>query len=234
MFVQLCIRWLPLDSDCFCLHAAQVTKLSGPNGHIDWLNCGVDGSGWSPAPVKLEELIVVSLESARHTAFASCSDEIIATFIEYGKQHNGSFPHRSSTGGCFLLSVDSRRLVPAIVFASIAMQESGCNPQVVGGAGEQGLMQITPDKCKGAPNGNCKDIVGFPRHRFFRVVGPCSSTISQEFNIKTGTEYFVSVLEEDGGDILLTVGRYNGWKNGMTHVCDEPFDGNRSSDMTLN
>lgn len=66
------------------------------------------------------------------------------------------------------------------------------------------------------------------------MIGSCSFTISQDFNIKTGSEYFVSVLEEDGGDILLTVGRYNGWKNGMTHVGDESFDGNRSSDMTLN
>jgi membrane-bound lytic murein transglycosylase MltF len=41
------------------------------------------------------------------------------------------------------------------------MQESSCNPSAVGGAGEQGLMQITREKCKGAPNGNCKDIVSF-------------------------------------------------------------------------
>jgi hypothetical protein len=44
------------------------------------------------------------------------------------------------------------------------MQESFCNPNAVGGAGEQGLMQITPEKCKGAPNGNCKDIVSFLIH----------------------------------------------------------------------
>jgi hypothetical protein len=46
------------------------------------------------------------------------------------------------------------------------MQESSCNPSAVGGAGEQGLMQITQEKCKGAPNGNCKDIVSFPLHDF--------------------------------------------------------------------
>ena len=34
------------------------------------------------------------------------------------------------------------------------MQESSCDPSTVGGAGEQGLMQITKDKCGGAPNGN--------------------------------------------------------------------------------
>jgi Transglycosylase SLT domain len=63
-------------------------------------------------------------------------------------------------------SVDRSLLVPPIILASFAMQESTCNPSAVGGAGEQGLMQITPDKCKGAPNGNCKDIVSFLMHKF--------------------------------------------------------------------
>jgi hypothetical protein len=57
-------------------------------------------------------------------------------------------------------------VVPPIILASFAMQESSCNPSAVGGAGEQGLMQITRDKCKGAPNGNCKDIVSFLIHDF--------------------------------------------------------------------
>lgn len=39
------------------------------------------------------------------------------------------------------------------------MQESSCNPHTVGGGGEQGLMQITRDKCGGAPGGNCQDVV---------------------------------------------------------------------------
>ena len=39
------------------------------------------------------------------------------------------------------------------------MQESSCIPTTVGGAGEQGLMQITVDKCGGAPGGNCQDPV---------------------------------------------------------------------------
>jgi hypothetical protein len=71
------------------LCVARITTLSGPNGHIDWLNCGIDGPGWSPAPVKLEDLVVVSLDSARHTTFSPCSDQIIATFNKYG-EHLGS------------------------------------------------------------------------------------------------------------------------------------------------
>jgi hypothetical protein len=39
------------------------------------------------------------------------------------------------------------------------MEESSCKPSTVGGAGEQGLMQLTSDKCVGAPNGDCKDVV---------------------------------------------------------------------------
>lgn len=153
---------------------AKITTVSGPNGHIDWLNCGIHGSGWSPAPVKVEDLVVVPLDSARHTTFSPCSDKIIATFKKYG-QHLG---------------------IPPIILASFAMQESSCNPSAVGGAGEQGLMQITRDKCKGAPNGNCKDI---------------------DFNIRTGAEFFAATLASNGGDVFSTIGEYNGWKPGMTY-----------------
>lgn len=78
------------------------------------------------------------------------------------------------------------------MLAAFALQESSCNPvsrspstkladnnghyfqETVGGGGEQGLMQITKDKCGGAPGGNCRD----PR-----------------FNIKTGAAYFAGVLQ---------------------------------------
>ncbi|KAI0302523.1 lysozyme-like domain-containing protein [Russula brevipes] len=153
---------------------AEVTSVSGPNGHIDWLNCGVNGAGWAPAPVKINEIVVAELDGARHTTFATCSDQIIATFKQCGQELG----------------------IPPILLASFAMQESFCNPNAVGGAGEQGLMQITPEKCKGAPNGNCKDV---------------------EFNIRTAAAFFNEMLHANGGDIILTVGRYNGWAAGMTY-----------------
>jgi hypothetical protein len=31
-------------------------------------------------------------------------------------------------------------------------------------------MQITPDKCKGAPNGNCKDIVSFLMPKVYEIL----------------------------------------------------------------
>lgn len=53
-------------------------------------------------------------------------------------------------------------LVLPIMMVSFALQESSCNPETVGGAGEQGLLQLTKDKCIDAPNGNCRDVVSFP------------------------------------------------------------------------
>jgi len=153
--------------------STKVTKLSGPNGNIDWINCGISGGGWTPPRVEIGQLITVSLDSARHTAFASCRDDIIATFEKYGNIHG----------------------IPSILLASFAMQESFCNPSAVGGAGEQGLMQITREKCVGAPNGNCQDI---------------------DFNIKTGAAYFVGLLTANNGDTFTTIGGYNGFSLGMT------------------
>lgn len=98
------------------------------------------------------------------------------------------------------------------------MQESSCIPSAVGGAGEQGLMQITRDKCKGAPNGNCKDIVSFLIHDFkFTHWLYCL----QDFNIRVGAEFFAATLASNGGDVFSTIGEYNGWRPGMTYVGDK-------------
>jgi len=75
------------------------------------------------------------------------------------------------------------------------MQESGCNPNTVGGGGEQGLMQITKEKCVGAPGGNCKD---------------------PQFNIRTAAHFFANTLAASGGNIILATGSYNGWHRGLT------------------
>lgn len=84
------------------------------------------------------------------------------------------------------------------MLASFALQESSCNPQTVGGAGEMGLMQITQDKCVGAPGNNCLDA---------------------DFNIRTGAKYFADNLKANNGDLLKSIGSYNGWIQGMTYVC---------------
>ncbi|KAF9482125.1 glycoside hydrolase family 23 protein [Pholiota conissans] len=152
-----------------------ITKLSGPNGNIDWLNCGFEGAGWNPPVVRMQDVITQSLSSALQSPsspFKACS-KYVSLFEKYGNQ-NGIAP---------------------IILASFAMQESSCNPETVGGAGEQGLMQITRDKCGGAPGGNCRD---------------------PDFNIRTAAKYFKGTLDDNNGNVLLSVGTYNGWVKGLT------------------
>lgn len=94
------------------------------------------------------------------------------------------------------------------------MQESSCNAETVGGAGEQGLMQLTKDKCGGAPDGNCKDPVSY----LLNLIYFAELVINKEYNIRTGTEFFSTTLKNNDGNLLLTLGNYNGWPEGMTFV----------------
>ncbi|GAA5866437.1 hypothetical protein JCM3774_004683 [Rhodotorula dairenensis] len=86
--------------------------------------------------------------------------------------------------------------VPPILLAAFAMQESSCRPDTMGDAGgAYGLMQITEDKCGSAPGGDCRD---------------------PSYNVKTGAAYFAQVLKEHDENLLLALGAYNGWYDGLT------------------
>ncbi|KAL5631939.1 hypothetical protein ACGC1H_000084 [Rhizoctonia solani] len=155
---------------------SQITKTSGPNGCQDWLNCGVNEGGWRPPNVKITDLKYKDLGAelgSGNSIFKPCaqySDIIYDAAGQYG--------------------------LPPIMIASIMMQESSCNKDTVGGGGEQGLMQITHDKCGQAPNGNCKD---------------------PWYNIHTGAKYLADQINNNGGNVLKAVGTYNGWSDGMTY-----------------
>ena len=112
------------------------------------------------------------------------------------------------------------------------MQESSCVPDAVGQSGEQGLMQLTRDKCLGAPSGDCSNPVS-PQispdldqknthsRTYYPTWLPTSSPrslASQDFNIQSGAAYFSATLEKNRGDLLLSIGQYNGWSTGMTIV----------------
>jgi len=108
------------------------------------MNCGFEDAGWHPPYVQVKDLITVPLGAALQnpeSPFKACA-AFIGLFEKYGGMYG----------------------IPSIMLASFAMQESSCRPWTVGGAGEQGLMQITVDKCGGAPGGNCQDPVSL--HQF--------------------------------------------------------------------
>lgn len=88
--------------------------------------------------------------------------------------------------------------LPPILLASFAMQESTCNKDESGDSGGAfGLMQITKDKCEGRDTAGCND---------------------PDFNIGTGAKYFASQLVAYNGNVLLALGQYNGWYQGLTYA----------------
>lgn len=86
--------------------------------------------------------------------------------------------------------------VPAILIAAIAMQESSCDASTIGHNSEQGLMQITSEKC---PGGYVSD-----------------ACMEPWTNIDIGTHYLRTTLDTCGGNLPLAIGEYNGWFVGMT------------------
>jgi len=154
----------------------EITATSGPNGHIDWLNCNINKSGgWKPPHVTVADLVTVDLNDALkdpNSPFHACS-KYLDTFDRVGKKYN----------------------IPSILLASFALQESTCNEDAVGGAGEQGLMQLTKENCGKDHIHTCKEV---------------------EFNVKTAAKLFSKLLDQSGGNILVAIGNYNGWSLGMT------------------
>ncbi|KAJ7072105.1 lysozyme-like protein [Mycena amicta] len=153
----------------------KISKTAGPNGSLEWLNCGLTSGGWNPPFIRVQDVQSTDLATALKSSsspFHAC-----AAYVDY-----------------FYEAADKYGLKP-IMLAAFAMQESSCNKNTVGGGGEQGLMQISKDKCGGAPDGNCKD---------------------PKFNIDTGARYFADTLNGNGGDLLLSLGEYNGWYKGLT------------------
>jgi len=165
---------------------ADPTSQGGPNGGEMWLNCGITGGGWNPPPITKDNMIYISLSDALNkpgSPFGSCSP-YVGSFNNYEQQ----------TG------------IPAILLASIALQESGCNPGAIGPNGEIGMMQITPDKCEG----DCSDA---------------------DNNIGIGARYFAGVVASSGGNLISAMGQYNGWFPGMTEADanNHPSCGSRNN-----
>jgi len=141
------------------------------------MTCGINSTGWTPSYATVQDIITADLSSVLaqgNTPFEACND-YLDIIEKYSAQFN----------------------VPSILVASFAMQESGCKADVQGEGGEQGIMQISQDKCNGAPDDNCKD---------------------PDFNIHQGTQFLANTLTKNKGNVLITIGQYNGWYEGMTYV----------------
>ncbi|KAL8293122.1 hypothetical protein RQP46_000816 [Phenoliferia psychrophenolica] len=153
---------------------------SEPNGAESFLSCGIKksspSSGWTPPKgVTMAHLKTVSIEDAMagNSVWEPCKP-FVSLFEKHANANN----------------------IPPILLASFALQESTCNPHVLGdGGGAFGLMQITKDKCGGQGAAACA---------------------SPDYNIKTAAAYFASQLSSSGGEFLVALGAYNGWYSGMS------------------
>jgi hypothetical protein len=154
---------------------AESTTETGPNGSIYWLNCGIENEGWRPPYFTVDQVIAKDLNTVlswSDNPYNPCRPYLDAFYQAAGENN-----------------------IPAILLASIAMQESTCNPGVIGANGEQGLMQITPDKCPGGyASEGCRD---------------------PYYNIGAGARYLRDTLNGVGGNLPQALGQYNGWFKGM-------------------
>ena len=76
----------------------KVTATAGPNGQLDWFNCGVDGKGWAPPYVSVSDIVTSELADAIQqdgSPFKACS-QYVDTFYKYASQHGREW--------CFLAS----------------------------------------------------------------------------------------------------------------------------------
>lgn len=70
---------------------AAITDVSGPNGNIDWLNCGIDQDGWQPPPIHVKDVIAQDLGTALDTSsspFHACK-AYISQFQQYAGEFGG-------------------------------------------------------------------------------------------------------------------------------------------------
>jgi len=167
---------------------AKTTKIAGPNGSLNWMDCGISSSnpssgGWSPPTVKLDEIVYMDLDTALQNSsspFQNCQP-----YLQTFKDVAGN------------TTVNGVALQP-ILLASFAMQESSCNPKEQGGGGEVGMFQLSEDKC---PGGKASD-----------------ACYDAKNNTKIAAAYIASQIEASGGNLFAMVGEYNGWYLNMTYA----------------
>jgi len=152
---------------------AQTTLSTGPNGSEDFLNCGINSSGgWNPPNITFDNMIYISLDDAlkmSNSPYNECS------------KYLDTFKTAAAANG-----------IPDIVLAAFALQESSCNPDATGGGGEEGMFQLSSDKCV---NQDCKD---------------------PTVNTNIAAAFIKSQLAVADNNFLLVIGLYNGWEKGLT------------------
>lgn len=83
-----------LVAQCLVLKRASddSTKDAGPNGSLEWLNCGINDAGWNPQQMTMDDIISSDLAWAvqqDNSPFKACKEYVWA-FTQYGEQYGSS------------------------------------------------------------------------------------------------------------------------------------------------
>ncbi|KAI0812503.1 hypothetical protein BC629DRAFT_1436550 [Irpex lacteus] len=151
-----------------------ISSACGPSGATSDITA-------SSGPNGSEEFLLCGLHGGGwNPAHVTVDDLVYKDLGDVLKQNNNPF---SPCGNTFSSSINM----------ATSTTESTCQANEVGGAGEQGLMQITKDKCEGRSPEACRD---------------------PSFNIGKGASYLRGLLDQHGGNVLTTLGGYNGMEVG--------------------
>lgn len=118
------------DAEGACETTQGGADACGPNGSERWLNTGIDGDGWEPPFLDINNLSHISLDEYYGKVGSNC-----AQYDEFFQSSGAKY------------DID-----PAIL-AFIAMQESSCNADA--GGPTPGLMQCAPGNCQNGQD-NCQ------------------------------------------------------------------------------
>lgn len=69
----------------------QITATTGPNGEESWFNCGIEGSGWTPPPMNVSDVVSKDLNDALsepNSPFSNCGP-YVSYFYQYASQYGG-------------------------------------------------------------------------------------------------------------------------------------------------
>jgi len=173
-----------------------ISPLSGPNGAISWMTCGINSTGWTPSYATVSDIIAADLTSALNqgnSPFQACSS-VLSIIEKYSAQYKGIVRTRTQSQQKVILTRDYGQCLLSLSHHLLCKSPAANQTNKVRGVNRVSCRFL---RTNGAPNGNCKD---------------------PDFNIHQGTQFLANTLAANNGNILVTIGEYNGWYKGMTYA----------------
>lgn len=87
-----CILYMEISTiQVFSLSQESISPLSGPNGAISWITCGINSTGWTPSYATVSDIVTADLASALqqdNSPFQACN-RYLDIIEKYAAQFEG-------------------------------------------------------------------------------------------------------------------------------------------------